>query len=155
MIKKQFLFICIVFSSFVFGQTTIEKNDKHLKEKVNGFVVSGNTYYLITDDGYIKVEQSDDPNDQWDEYYKKVYGDSVKNPNTIIQPQVRGYWPFRYFHPIIPLNDWIDQKWGFGGNMYLYDFIRIDMNGNYEFRPGVVGIIGGLDRIPEVDLPLK
>lgn len=150
--KKLLLFL-LIFTYTISAQTDIEKEDAHLKEKVNGIVINGNSYYLVTDNGFIQVEHLDNPNDQWDAYYKMVYGDDVENPNTIIQPRARGFWPFRFFRPYIPLNDWIDDRWGFSGNMFLYNFIRLDMDGNYEFRPGVMGIIADADRTPDVNLP--
>ncbi|GBD88053.1 hypothetical protein BMS3Abin03_01987 [bacterium BMS3Abin03] len=154
MLKTLFILFILLFPFWLVAQSEKEKSDEHLKEQVYGVVISGNVYYLITDKGYLKVsEVTDDP---WLDYYKKVYGDSIDyNPNTIIIPSEKEYWTFRYFNPIIPIHDWVDEKWGFGKNMFLYDFIKVDKDGNYSFRPGVMGIIMDSNKIPDVYLPVE
>jgi len=133
------------------GQTEKEKGDKHLSEVVHGLVIHGNEQYLVTDSGYLKVAQSQD---QWQEYYQKVYGDStIQNPNTIIEPH--SYNSLNFFHPIININEWIDERYGFEGDMFLYDFMRMDQNGNYTFRPGAIGILGGLKKNQAIQLPVR
>ena len=118
---------------------------------VQGIVYNGNDQYLVTDKGYIKIENKSrrkSENDQWTEYYRKAHGDStIKNPNTIIeQPGLN--IPIQFFLPIGG-RGWIDEEYNFEENAYLYDFVQADEYGNYTFRPGILGIIGGMNRIPK------
>ena len=138
--------IFVLTSSVLFSQN-ITRHE--LKEKVHGIVYHGNQQYLVTDRGYIKVEnQQKSVNDKWTDYYRKAYGDStIQNPNTIIeQPR-----PNIGLHFFMSLNgrDWIDKEYEFGEEAYLYDFIQADDNGNFVFRPGIIGVIGRLQTIPK------
>jgi len=139
----KFFILFIVFYSSVVAQNITSQN---LNEAVRGIVYQGNEQYLITDNGYIKVQNSKKSiNDQWTEYYRKAYGDStIQNPNTIIeQPSLN--IPIQFFMPIGG-RGWFDREAKFSDEAFLYDFVEHDDNGNYTFRPGVIGIIGGMQK---------
>jgi hypothetical protein len=116
-------------------------NSQNMNDVVHGIVYHGNQQYLVTDNGYIKVENKQKSvNDQWTEYYRKAYGDStIQNPNTIIE-QPRLNIPIQFFFPVG--RNWIDKEYEFNEDAYLYDFLEHDGNGSYTFRPGIIGIIG-------------
>lgn len=61
----------------IFGQYNFEGID--LQDSTIGLLQDGNIFYLITKDKYFALSI----NDPFDEYYKKIYGDSTLiNPNT-------------------------------------------------------------------------
>lgn len=126
-------------------------NNKDLNSKVHGIIFHGNQQYLVTNKGYIKVESKTKPksvNDQWTEYYRKAHGDStIQNPNTIIeQPSLN--IPIQFFMPLGG-SGWIDSEYEFGEDVFLYDFLQADGNGNFVFHPGVIGIIGNMQKLPK------
>jgi hypothetical protein len=133
--------------SIVFGFTSVfaqNLTNQNLIDAVHGIVYQGNEQYLITDSGYIKVQNNKKSvNDQWAEYYRKAYGDStIQNHNTIIeQPSLN--IPIQYFLPI-GSNRWYDKEIKFDEDAFLYDFIDRDNNGNFNYKPGVIGIIGNM-----------
>ncbi len=138
MSKKIFLLMFFYCAVTLMAQNI---NSKNMNDVVHGIVYHGNQQYLVTDNGYIKVENNrKSVNDQWTDYYRKAYGDStIQNPNTIIE-QPRLNIPIQFFFPIG--GNWIEKEYDFKENAYLYDFLEHDENGNYTFRPGVIGIIG-------------
>ena len=130
-------YIILLFTS-VSAQNITTQN---LNDIVRGVVYQGNKQYLITDNGYIKVEGSKKSvNDEWTEYYRKAYGDStIQNPNTIVeQPNLN--IPIQFFLPIGG-RGWFDREVEFSDEAFLYDFIQMDENGKFTYKPGTIGII--------------
>ena len=140
---KLFVIFLFTFVTLIFPQNITYQD---LNSRVRGIVYQGNQQYLITDKGYIKVySEQKSVNDQWAEYYRKAFGDStIQNPNTIIeQPTI----PIRFFMPI-GTGQWYDREVEFENEAYLYDFIEAGENGNFIFRPGIIGIIGKMQKVP-------
>lgn len=133
----------IILLIFMFAANAVaQESGKHeiLKNQVYGIVTSGNSYFLSTDSGYvlINVKNNSDP---WQEYYRKIYNDTtIQNPNTVLQ-----FSDFdsgiKYFNPAVDLSQWSDKYETFGNKLYLYDFMELDENGNYTFKPGIIGLI--------------
>ncbi len=143
--KMFALLIFYIFTS-VSAQNITTQN---LNEVVRGVVYQGNEQYLITDNGYIKVESNKKSvNDKWTEYYRKAYGDStIQNPNTIIeQPSLN--IPIHFFMPIGG-RGWFDREVDFTDEAFLYDFIEMDENGKFTYKPGSIGIIGRMQKTPK------
>ncbi len=136
------LCIILLFTS-VSAQNITPQN---LKDVVRGVVYKGNEQYLITDNGYIKVPSSaKSVNDKWTEYYRKAYGDStIQNPNTIIE-QSNLNIPIQFFLPIGG-RGWFDREVHFSDEAFLYDFIEMDNNGKFIYKPGTIGIIGRMQK---------
>ncbi|MCF6269447.1 MAG: hypothetical protein L3J41_07045 [Melioribacteraceae bacterium] len=144
----KILLVTFIFLSNITYSQNITYQD--VNTVVQGIVYDGNQQYLVTDKGYIKIENKNkrkSENDQWTEYYRKAHGDSsIKNPNTIIeQPSLN--IPIQFFYPLGG-RGWIDKEYGFEEDAYLYDFVQADEYGNYAFRPGILGIIGGMQKKP-------
>ncbi len=143
LLTKILMFTFLILSNQIYSQNITTQN---LKDAVRGVVYHGNEQYLITDNGYIKVEsKSKSVNDEWTEYYRKAYGDStIQNPNTIIeQPNLN--IPIQFFLPIGG-RGWFDREVNFSDEAFLYDFIEMDKNGKFTYRPGTIGIIGRMQK---------
>lgn len=73
---KNFLIIFLFLASFTFAQVDTSS-------KVVGLVLQGNEVYLMMEDGFLLIENSD----PYEEYYRKIYNDStIVNPNTELKP---------------------------------------------------------------------
>ena len=145
LLTKILLFVFFILSSQIYSQNITTQN---LNDVVRGVVYQGNEQYLITDNGYIKVESSKKSvNDEWTEYYRKAYGDStIQNPNTILeQPSLN--IPIQLFLPIGG-RGWFDREVEFSDEAFLYDFIKMDENGKFTYKPGTIGIIGRMQKTP-------
>lgn len=154
--KKAILLLLLVFFSIslVNAQQTKNKRAKTLNKKVYGYVTHNNQIYLVTDNGLLNIYQNESTNKQWQDYYREIYKDStIINPNTVIEPNLSN----SFFNFIIPIkiNDWINQKYSFKNDKYLYDFISIDSSGNYYYRPGILEIIGNYKKNNQLVLPKK
>lgn len=52
---------------------------------VEEIIYSGDEIFLMVDDGFLKINQTD----SYEEYYRKIYNDStITNPNTILNSNV-------------------------------------------------------------------
>jgi len=154
--KKAILLLLLVFFSIslVNAQQTKNKRAKTLNKKVYGYVTHNNQIYLVTDNGLLNIYQNESTNKQWQDYYREIYKDStIINPNTVIEPNLSN----SFFNFIIPIkiNDWINQKYSFKNDKYLYDFISFDSSGNYYYRPGILEIIGNYKKNNQLVLPKK
>lgn len=148
---KKIFEIALVLS-FITCSILLSQNitKKDVNQEVHGIVYHGNEQYLVTNNGYIKVGNSNkgkSENDKWTEYYRKAYGDStIQNPNTIIeQPSLN--IPIQFFLPIGG-RGWFDREEQFSEDAFLYDFVERSEDGNYVIRPGIIGIIGGMQKGP-------
>ncbi|MDA3862219.1 MAG: hypothetical protein PF445_13450 [Melioribacteraceae bacterium] len=140
--KILILYITLFCTNLVAQNITTQ----NLKDVVRGVVYQGNEQYLVTENGYIKVENSKKSvNDEWTEYYSKAHGDStIQNPNTIIeQPSLN--IPIQFFLPSGG-NESFDKEVKFSEEAFLYDFIIIDENGKFTYKPGAIGIIGNMKK---------
>lgn len=154
--KKIIIILLIIYSSsfFLLAQNKKNKKNEKLNEKVYGYVVNNNKMYLVTDNGFLNVYSNKITNKQWGDYYRKIYNDStIVNPNTVIETNAGSAF-LNYFIPI-NISDWIQQKYSFKNDMYLYDFIRVDSNGNYRYRPGILNIIADYKKDNKLVLPKK
>ena len=135
--KKILILLLIVFSSASLAQEARKTED--LKCKVFGLVLNGNSYYLYTENGLVKINNWED--DPWEKYYQEIYNDStIVSPNTIIDYESNSS-SINFFNPAIDISQWSDKYNTFGNKLYLYDFMQIDEDGNYTFKPGIVGLI--------------
>ena len=141
--KSIILYIFLSVSNILYSQNITSKN---LNDTVRGVVYQGNEQYLITDNGYIKVTSNKKSiNDQWTEYYRKTYGDStIQNPNTIVEQPDLGI-PIQFFMPIGG-GRWFDREVKFEEEAFLYDFVEMDKNGKFTYKPGKIGIIGQMQK---------
>ncbi len=76
---KKIIFI-LLFTTSLFAQ------DIEIQNKlVEGILYSGNETFLILDNGFIKINESD----SYEKYYRKIYNDStIINPNTVIRNSI-------------------------------------------------------------------
>ncbi len=134
------------------GQTnrTIRKND--LNTKVYGYVISESGEYISTAKGLLLINNTKDSTDKWQKYYREVYGDStIINPNTVIGEQ-KQQMPIQFLVPV-DITKRTNQSFSFSKQLYLYDFMQVDSIGNYNYKPGIMSIIGSLEKNKEVELP--
>ena len=134
--KKNLFILFIFISTIAFAQKAEKSSD--LNYQVLGIVINGGNYFLNTDKGLVKINNEEDP---FEEYYRKIYNDStIINPNTEIKP-IGFYSSINFFNPAIDISQWAEKYNTFGNKLYLYDFMEIDENGNYVFKPGIIGLI--------------
>jgi len=146
--KSLMLIFMAITVSTIYAQSGTAETDTNLTQQVYGVVVHENQQYLVTDKGFIPVQQSNDP---WEDYYRKIYGDStITNPNTEIKGDNAG---MPYIMPMINVGDWVENNYGFEGDMYLYDFMQMDSTGNYVYRPGALAIIAQMKTEKPAKLP--
>ena len=132
--EKVFLIIFGFMCSSALAQSSTEE----LNNKVFGIVINSGNYYLNTENRLVKINNEKDP---YEEYYRKIYNDStIINPNTELKPAVYNSG-INYFNPAIDISQWAEKYNTFGNKLYLYDFMQMDENGNYIFKPGIVGLI--------------
>ena len=134
--KKSLIILFIFIAATAFAQKAEKPSD--LNYEVFGLVINGSNYFLNTDQGLVKINNEADP---FEEYYRKIYNDStIVNPNTELKPS--GYnSAIIFFNPAIDISQWAEEYNTFGNKLYLYDFMEVDENGNYVFKPGIVGLI--------------
>lgn len=134
--KQLFITLFFFLSTVIFAQEGKPASD--LNCKVFGIVLNGNSYYLNTESGLVKINSEEDP---LEKYYQKIYNDStIVNPNTELKPAAYNS-AINFFNPAIDISQWAEKYDTFGNKLYLYDFMQIDENGNYVFKPGIVGLI--------------
>ena len=134
--KKSLIILFILIAVSAFAQKT--QKPSGLNCEVLGIVINGGNYFLNTDQGLVKINNEDDP---FEEYYRKIYNDStIVNPNTELKSA--GYnSAINFFNPAIDISQWAEEYNTFGNKLYLYDFMEVDENGNYNFKPGIIGLV--------------
>ncbi|OGU36498.1 MAG: hypothetical protein A2068_05910 [Ignavibacteria bacterium GWB2_35_6b] len=133
--KKSLLILFVFISSIVAAQVT--DTTSGLNYEVLGLVYQNNNYYFITEKGLIKIGNDEDA---LQKYYREIYNDStIVNPNIEIKPQDFSSSD-NYYNPAIDLSQWTEKYNTYGNKLYLYDFMEMDENGNYIFKPGVIGL---------------
>lgn len=133
------LLLTILFTATIcYAQTDVRENNP-LDTSVMGAYQYGGSYYLVTENGWLLVNSSMTTNDQYTEYYRRIYGDStIVSPNTIIHPDNSA---LQFITPVIDVSEWMQGFNPFGDKVYLNTFMIMDSTGRYTFRPGVSGII--------------
>lgn len=135
--KKSLIILFLIFYSTLNAQEN--KSGGELNYQVLGLVQNGGSYYLNTENGLVKINNNE--NDHFEKYYQKIYNDStIVNPNTIINPSSNNL-SLSFFNPAIEISQWADKYDTFGNRLYLYDFMEIDGEGRYIFKPGILGLI--------------
>ncbi len=148
------IIILIIVSSTIvlYGQNNNVSSNNYLNSRVYGYVVYDGQDYLATEQGFLPVDTNQNINDKWRDYYRKIYGDStLSNPNTIIGEQ-NSQFPVQFFISL-DINKLTGKKYSFTDQLYLYDFIQAGSKGGYSYQPGIIGIIGGLEKRNGLKLP--
>jgi len=127
-------------------------NREELNTPVLGYVIHNGQTFIATGKGFVPIKKKKNTNDNWQDYYRKIYNDStIVNPNTVNGEQKQQI-PMQFMAPV-DISKWTGQSFSFTKQLYLYDFIQIDSTGNYVFKPGVLGILGNLKQNQGLKLP--
>jgi len=133
--KNWFLILFVFISSIANAQ--VQDTTSGLNYEVLGLVYQNNNYYFITEKGLIKIGNDEDA---LQKYYREIYDDStIINPIIEIKPQDFNSSD-NYYNPAIDLSQWTEKYNTYGNKLYLYDFMEMDENGNYIFKPGIIGL---------------
>jgi len=136
----------------LYAQNSRTSQSNYLNTRVYGYVIYDGHDYLATEKGFLPVNSNQNSNEKWQDYYRKIYGDStIVNPNTIIGEN-NSQFPIQFFMPL-DVNAWTNKQYSFTDQMYLNNFMQIDSNGKYNYQPGVLGIIGSLKTSKGLKLP--
>lgn len=144
--------IIIILANTANAQSVNILNKEELNTHVLGYAVHNGQTFIATEKGFIPLYKHQNENDSWQDYYRKIYNDStIVNPNTVIGEQKQQIH-IQFFVPI-DMSNWVSQSFSFTKQLYLYDFMQIDSAGNLSYKPGVLGILGGLNKNPGLKLP--
>lgn len=123
---KRIISIFFFVSVLITAQGNNNNQNDILNLQVMGLIQQSGSYYLQTSKGLLKIQ---DEEDALEKYYQKAHGDTtIQNPNTILNQQNNYSFP-NFIVPQIDISEWSDQYAPIE-NMYLYEFIKVDENGN-------------------------
>ena len=117
---KKYLFIIILIPFFCVAQG----NSFNFEQNVTGIISRGEGTYLILEQGFIKLSQTD----IYTEYYRQIYKDStLVNPNT----ELKDDFSFTIIPYLAPstFKDRID----FSEPLKLGIFLQLNKSGEYQF----------------------
>ncbi len=105
-----------------------------------GILFYGNSSFLVTAGGFLQLPDQE-INDEYRDYYRKVYGDStIVNPNTVLANNDSEV--LQYIVPFINVSDFGKNFINLPDDYQLNDFLATDSSGRVEFRQGLYSIIG-------------
>jgi hypothetical protein len=128
---KLFLKMVLFFSLFAGINTTAQQSTDSADTFI-GMIKYGNYSFLVSHNGIKLISKNKSINQQYTEYYKKIYGEDAENPNYVIE----GNGEFN-FVPLIPINQLtnrgIDSVDGFPvSKLYgLEDGKKVDANNKF------------------------
>ena len=128
---KKYLILLFLYPFLCFGQ-----NDSfNFEQNVTGIISRGDEAYLILEQGFIKLSQTD----IYTEYYRQIYDDStLTNPNT----ELKSEFELDIIPYIIPDSD--QQRIDFTEPLKVGVFVRLNENGKLNLTSGGSEIIDSL-----------
>ena len=94
------ILIVVVSTITLYGQNSGTQQSNYLNTRVYGYAIYKGQDYLATERGFLPVNSNRNNNEKWQDYYRRVYGDStIVNPNTIIGEN-GSQFPIQFFMPV-------------------------------------------------------